>query len=151
MPATVRLKDIVDALQMQFDEMSSYVDTLTGKVHTVTLDEIRAAEEDEEEPDPDDEEFGIPWRICFVDKTMLKLPDKREVDEWSIMEEFSESVKNARIRDELLNAIHGTGAFRYFRDTVKRHRIEQEWYAFRDDALRQIAIDWCEDHDVPYT
>ncbi|HEY1495549.1 MAG TPA: UPF0158 family protein [Candidatus Solibacter sp.] len=151
MPATVRLKDIVDALQMQFDEMSSYVDTLTGKVHTVTLDEIRAAEEDEEEPDPDDEEFAIPWRICFVDKTMLKLPDKREVDEWSIMEEFSESVKNARIRDELLNAIRGAGAFRYFKDTVKRHRIEQEWYAFRDAALRQIAIDWCEENGLAYT
>ena len=97
MPATVRLKDIVDALQMQFDEMSSYVDILTGKVHTVTRDEISACEYEDDEPDPDDEEFAIPWRVFTLDKTMLKLPDKREVDEWSIMEEFSESVKNARM------------------------------------------------------
>uniref|UniRef100_Q021F0 Uncharacterized protein n=1 Tax=Solibacter usitatus (strain Ellin6076) TaxID=234267 RepID=Q021F0_SOLUE len=150
MAAPVRLKDIVDALQIQVDELSSYVDTVTGKVHTVTRDEIRAAEEEEEEPDLDDEEFAIPWRVFTMDKTLVELPDKREVNEWSIMEEFSESVKSSRIRGELLNAIQGAGAFRYFRDTIKRHRMEQDWYAFRDDALRQIAIDWCEENDIPY-
>ena len=150
MPATIRLKDIVDGLEMQFDEMSSYVDTLTGKVHAVTRDEIREAEEEDEEPDPADEEFSIPWRIYNMDKTIVRLPDKHEIHEWSIMQEFSQSVENSRIREELLNAIHGAGAFRYFKDTVRRHHIEQDWYNFRDAALRQIAIDWCEEKQIPY-
>jgi hypothetical protein len=33
--ATVRLSDIVDALEMQFDESSSFVDRDTGQVETV--------------------------------------------------------------------------------------------------------------------
>lgn len=53
MPAAVRLNDIVDALEMQLDESSSFLDRDTGHVVTVTHDLLRAAEEsgDNEEPD----------------------------------------------------------------------------------------------------
>jgi len=36
MPVTVRLKDIVDALEMQFDDASSFLDLDTGRVETVS-------------------------------------------------------------------------------------------------------------------
>jgi hypothetical protein len=64
------------------------------------------------------------------------------------MEEFSEPVESGRIRNELLHAVHGAGAFRNFKDTLRRHRIEKAWFAFRAEALREIAIDWCEENDV---
>ncbi|MGA2431716.1 MAG: UPF0158 family protein [Candidatus Acidiferrum sp.] len=67
------------------------------------------------------------------------------------MREFAESVEPQRLSDELPNAIHGAGAFRYFKDTLRRYRREKEWYAFRDDALGQIAIDWCEENGIEYT
>ena len=79
-----------------------------------------------------------------------KLPTQSEVHEWSIKEEFSESVESARIRADLLDAISGKGAFRYFKDTIRRYGIEKDWYAFRTEALRQIAIDWCEEHQLKW-
>jgi hypothetical protein len=42
---------------------------------------------------------------------------------------------------ELQHAIHDTGAFRYFKDTLRRYRIEKNWYAFRTDALSEVAIE----------
>ena len=45
MPATVRLSDIVDALEMQFAESSTFLDRDTGKVETVSHDLLREAEE----------------------------------------------------------------------------------------------------------
>jgi len=53
MPVTVRLSDIVDALEMQFDESSSFLDRDTGQVQTVSHDLLSEAEEsgDDEEPD----------------------------------------------------------------------------------------------------
>jgi hypothetical protein len=53
MPATVRLSDIVDALEMQLGESSSFLDRGTGRVETVSRDLLCAAEEsgDDEEPD----------------------------------------------------------------------------------------------------
>ena len=52
---------------------------------------------------------------------------------------------------ELQDAIHGAGAFRCFKDTLRRYRPEKDWYAYRDEALRQIAIAWCEEHGIEYT
>ena len=151
MSATVRLKDIVDVLEMQFDEMPSFLDLDTGEVHTVSVDLIHEADasEDDEDTEDDDEEWKMAKRIAFLDR-VLKLPTKFDVHEWNIMEEFSESVRRERIREELLDAIHGPGAFRSFKSAIRRHNIEQDWYAFRAEALRQIAIDWCEEHDIPW-
>ncbi len=64
------------------------------------------------------------------------------------MDEFSQSVKSARIREELLDAVHGAGAFRMFKSTIRRHHIESAWYKFREQALKQIAIDWCKENGI---
>jgi hypothetical protein len=152
MPATVRLNDIVDALEMQFDESFSFLDLDTGQVKTVSRDLLREAEEcgDEEEPDLpawQEPEWEVAKRIVFTDR-FRKLPTKFDVHEWAIMEDFSLSVESDRIREDLLHAIHGAGAFRYFKDTLRRNRIESAWFAFRTEALRQIAIDWCEENHI---
>jgi Uncharacterised protein family (UPF0158) len=151
MPATVRLNDIVEALEMQFDEFSSFLDLDTGKVETVSRDLLREVEEsDDEEPDlstEEDTEWETAKQIVFEDR-FRKLPSKFDVHEWAIMEDFSLSVASNTIREDLLRAIHGAGAFRYFKDTVRRHRIESAWFAFRAEALRQIAIRWCEENQI---
>jgi hypothetical protein len=58
--------------------------------------------------------------------------------------------KSGCMREELLDAIHGVGAFRAFKSTIRRHHIEQAWFAFRTQGLRQIALDWCEEHDIAW-
>ena len=59
-------------------------------------------------------------------------------------------MESERIRDELLNAVHGAGAFRNFKYVVRQRRIEPAWFGFRTEALRQIATDWCEENDIPW-
>jgi len=152
MPVTVRLSDIVDALEMQFDESSSFLDRDTGQVQTVSHDLLSEAEEsgDDEEPDLpawQKQEWEIAKRIVSTDR-FQKLPTKFEVHEWAIMQDFSRSLESDRIREELLHAIHGAGAFRNFKDALRRHRIEPGWFAFRGEALRQIALNWCEENHI---
>ncbi|MGD0498450.1 MAG: UPF0158 family protein [Bryobacteraceae bacterium] len=152
MPATVRLNDVVDALEMQFDESDSFLDRETGQVKTVSHDLLREAEEsvDDEEPDLpawQKQEWEIAKRIVSTGQ-FQKLPTKYEVHEWAIMLDFSRSVESDRIREDLLHAIHGAGAFRSFKDGVRRHGIESAWLAFRTEALRQIALDWCEENQI---
>jgi len=155
MPAIVHLKDIVEALEMQFDEHSSFLDLDTGQVETVShelLQEVEEEPDNAEEPDhpeAEDEEWEIAKRIVFTDR-FAKLPTKFEVHEWSIMQDFSNSVESVGIRADLLHAIHGAGAFRMFKDTIRRHGIEPLWFEFRTEALRQIAIEWCEEHQIAW-
>ena len=66
------------------------------------------------------------------------------------MRRFADSVQGRRIADELQEAIHGSDAFRMFKSVVRRHRIEQQWYAFRDEALAEIARDWCQAHGISW-
>jgi hypothetical protein len=59
-------------------------------------------------------------------------------------------VESVRIREDLLHAIFDAGAFRHFKATVRRCGIEQDWFAFRDEALREIAREWCEEHQIKW-
>jgi hypothetical protein len=77
-------------------------------------------------------------------------PDRFEIDEWSIMDEFAQTQHSERVRQELLEAIHGVGAFRMFRSTIRRLGIEKSWYRFREEALAGIARDWLEAHELSY-
>ena len=49
-----------------------------------------------------------------------------------------------------MRAIHGRGAFRMFKDTLYRHKMEKSWFAYRTAALEQIARDWCEKHRLSW-
>ncbi|MDQ2898610.1 MAG: UPF0158 family protein, partial [Acidobacteriota bacterium] len=88
-------------------------------------------------------EWEIARQIAF-NRRFEKLPTKFDVHEWAIMQDFSHSVESVGIRDELLSEIHRAGAFRNFKNALRGHRIEAAWFAFRAEALRQIALDWCE-------
>jgi hypothetical protein len=153
--ADVLLSDIVDALGMQFDEMPSFLDLDTGQVETVSSELLREAEEtddpDDECPDDltDDDEWEIAKRIVSTDR-FVRLPSKFDIHQWQIMEDFTRTLAAGAVRGELEHAIHGAGAFRHFKSTLRRHRIEKNWFAFQSDALKQIAIDWCEEHQIKW-
>ncbi len=151
MSATVLLKDIVDALEMQFDEASSFLDLETGRIETVSSDLLSKADESAgKEPDLPDwqrQEWEVVKLIVSTDR-FQQLPTTFDVHEWLIMQNFSHSVASDSIRLDLLNAIHGAGAFRHFKEALRRHHIESAWFKFRAEALRQIALDWCDEHHI---
>jgi len=74
MPATVRLNDIVDGLEMQFDESSSFLDLDTGHVETVSHALLHEAEESgDKEPDlPTWQKHE--WENCQADRVNRPLP-----------------------------------------------------------------------------
>ncbi len=137
---------------MQFDESSSFLDLHTGQVETVSQDLLHQAEESDSDEAPDlpewqKREWEIASLIVSTDR-FRKLPSKLEVHLWAIMQDFSLSLESDRIREDLLHAIHGAGAFRNFKYTVRRHGTESAWFVFRTEALRQIALECCEANQI---
>jgi len=152
MAAPFHLGDIVDAMEMMLDKARSFGNRETGQVVTISLELISAAEEGEEEldlPKWQEAEWELAKRIVRED-AWLRLPGKYDVNEWEFMRGFADSVRSRRLQEELLDAIHGRGAFRMFKSTIHRHRIEKDWYAFRNEALREIAEEWCEENEVKW-
>ena len=81
----------------------------------------------------------------------LRFPTKYDIHEYSMMESFIESLPPSRAREDLAHAIRGRGAFRRFKNGIYYHRVEQQWYDYRDQAYRGIAIRWCRDEGIEYT
>lgn len=137
---------------MQFESAASFLDCETGQVETVTHELLSEAERGTEPsllPDWQKPEWETAKQIVSGDR-FVSLPSQFDIHEWSIMEDFTASVKSDRVRGELLDAIHGAGAFRNFKNVVRRHRIEKDWFAFRLEALKEIAIEWCEAHEIAW-
>ncbi len=134
------------------DEWASYLNPRTGEIVTVT-DEDRDLARDEELDDMDLPEWqreSLPKiREVLESDEFLPLPDKFEIHEWAIMERFSNGQPSAA-REQLRDAIHGAGAFRSFRNAIRRLGIEEQWFRFRQAALEHIAKEWLEAHGISY-
>jgi hypothetical protein len=151
--AQVKVQGLVEALDVQSEMYSCYLDRETGEICTVSEDAFRIAEDEEASrgtlPDWQWEEVELARRIAVGDR-YLALPTSWDVHEWEIMRQFSDAIAEDRVRGEFLAAIHGRGAFRQFKDLLSRHGMWEAWDAFRCQALREQVIAWCRQHGVAY-
>jgi hypothetical protein len=89
--------------------------------------------------------------VALESEDFLALPGKFEIHEYSIMERFCLGVEDSEARDALLQAIRGRGAFRFFKAVIHERGIAEAWYAFRQRALEEIAVEWLEANGVAYS
>jgi hypothetical protein len=152
MPLPVQLRAVVDELAAVDDEWRAYINGKTGELASFSLDLMRSIENEEDpskRPDWERDQRQDCERV-LNDPDFILLPSKFDIHEWSIMERFCRSFDDEAIGDRLLDAIHGRGAFRMFKNEVHRLGIQDDWYRYRDDALKKIAADFLEAHGIPY-
>ena len=65
-----------------------------------------------------------------------------------MMEDFVDELENKKMQLELYRTIQGRGAFRRFKDGVRRLGIEQQWYDYRDKKYVEFAIYWCKENGI---
>src|SRR6267143_2564915 len=153
MDAVVSLNDVVEAMDLPNEESTSYLNPKTGAIVTVTDEDRRLVEDqdvDEQELADWERETVAQVRAALESGDFLPMSDTFEIHEWAIMERFSNSQRSAARREELLDAIHGAGAFRSFRSAIRRLGIEDDWFRFRQSAFEEIAKDWLKAHDISF-
>lgn len=151
MPAVVSLQNVVDAMEVPNQGWESLLDPESGEIVTVTEEDRMALEDPEPDLLPKWQREQLPKiRETVESDRYLRLPDSFEIHDWSIMESFSRSVEDPSAGEDLLDAIHGSGAFRAFRRTIERLGLRDQWYSYRQTAYEQIARDWLEANHIPY-
>ena len=98
----------------------SYYETLADKI-----------EEDEEE-----RYYYLPSSYVFHDSELI--------------EEYIDEIKNENIQEELEDAFYGKGKYRRFKETLRKFRIENDYYNFREEYLKNMAIEWCQKNNIEY-
>lgn len=131
----IPLNKIVDELEMQNNSLYSFLNKETGEIVTVFTEVL---EDEEYDYEYDQEKYA-------------KLPDCYDINEYIIMEKFCYTLENDDMMNELLDAIRGRGAFSRFRNRIQRMGVEEDWYQYRFQTYRRIAISWCENKSIPYS
>ncbi|MDX1571597.1 MAG: UPF0158 family protein [Xanthomonadales bacterium] len=145
MGTQVSIKRMIAAMDLPCPTWESYLDPETGEIVTIT----------------DEHRTGLANRIgetqerdlvreALESDHFLMLPDQYEIHEWSIMQHFALTQRNADIRHELLGGLHGREPYRTFCDSVERWDLELAWADFRERALEEIARGWLRHHGIPY-
>lgn len=73
----------------------------------------------------------------------ISLPGQYEINEYKIINNFIETIKDSQIKNQLLIVIQGPGAFRRFKDSCINYGIINDWYKFKNNAYYELAKEWC--------
>jgi hypothetical protein len=123
------------AFEHNAPETHSYLDLDTGQV--VTIVDSR----------PEDDEKRLSIRRQAGRYVHLDPASSREQYRW--MERFVASVEDKALRDRLVLAIDGKGAFRRFKDVLLSYPVERDrWFSYRATLLHIYINNWLRTKDI---
>ena len=152
MPLPVSLRAVVDEMDVMDGEATAYINRVTGELMTVANDEMARLEDGDEIDDlPDWQQDRMKIVAAVFDSDdFLPLPSSFDIHEYEIMKRFCRTIEDDHLADELHHQLSGSGAFRRFKDAIHRHGIADDWYAYRQRAFEEIAVDWLEENGIPF-
>lgn len=131
----VTLSKIIDGLEMVDDIVDCYYNPEKDEVFLSNIGEYGDLTEDE---------------IDELFEESIILPTQYEINEYQIMVNFIETIYNLEIKSNLQRLIQGKGAFRRFKDYCFESNIIQDWYDYKEEKYKEIAIDWCRQNELEY-
>lgn len=131
----VKLSEVIDALDFTNDEIEYYYNPINGEIFMSNIGDYENLNEDEL-----DELF----------EKSIMLPTRYDINEYEMMEDFAETIEDTRLQNQLYISLNGSGAFRRFKDTCINFDIIDDWYKFRDEKYKEIAINWCKENNIKF-
>lgn len=134
----LKLSLVYDALEMVSQECNMFIDLTKNEI--VEVFDFMDEEEKEE----------IYFEIEENEENYLRLPNQYELNEYDRMVRFIYSLNNEEYVNKLLNAIHGKGAYRRFKDTIIYLGVRDLWFDFKKKDLIKVAKEILEENEIPY-
>ncbi len=132
-PVPVAWEALEDGFENNAPEVHSYLHLENGEVIRI-VDGIA---------DP-----GMHQRV-MGDTQYLRVEPVSSREQYRWMERFIATVDEGELRDKLVQAIDGKGAFRRFKDVLMTFPIDRErWFTFRTERLRACMETWLATHGI---
>ena len=153
----VKIQKIVDELEMRLMDMMVYYNKITGETLNVQDDDFRIVEDDDFENNIEDypewqrEHLKEVYDLLYNDvDNYITLPNNFEIKDSDIIEEFIETISNKNKKRQLKNCMWQKGMYRKFKDKLIDIGLENDYYKFYDEKLKEIAIEWCKENNLEY-
>jgi hypothetical protein len=127
------VREIAEALQMNFDESQSYLNLTTQEVGMWVSPALVG--DDCQWPNEGDE-------VIRIDT----LPSR---ESFQAMAEFADK-QPEKIADKLYQALNGSRPFARFKAAVDILDLLQDWYAFKDEFYKRMAEKWMHYYEVDF-
>ena len=131
----VSLEKIIDGLEMVDNIVDCYYNLEKDEIFLSNIGEFEELTEDE---------------IDELFEKSIILPTQYEINEYQMMVDFIDTIENLEIKNNLQKLIQGKGAFRRFKDYCFESNIIQDWYDFKEQKYKEIAIEWCRQNKLEY-
>ena len=134
-----RLELDFDALEVAVErnapDTDSYLDLTTGRVVTITSGDPEAVLNRQQ--------------VSENIRNFLRVEPASSREQYRWMERFVGAVQDQPLRERLLVAIDGKGAFRRFKDVLLAYPAERErWFSYRAELLHWHIHNWLGEHEV---
>jgi len=140
MTTSVNLSELIEEIEFQCDEIEKFYHKPTGGFARLGEEAICGEGNDEE----------LSRHIEESPKDYIALPTQYEIDDYSIMVDFIDSLNDEKAQAVLSSAIRGSGAFRRFKDTLHTLDLAEQWYRYQEQAHKKVAIEWCEENELSF-
>jgi len=135
----VRYDELRRAYEQGSHEARYFLDVQTGEIIPVFVDIV------ERGGNPDD----VKRIASGVNVRYFLIPHKPSQEGYAEMESFIEGVKEKHLREQLLEAIEGKGAFRRFRDVLAGYpAMEERWIELKNERAREEIEAWLRENDI---
>jgi hypothetical protein len=123
--------DLETAFERNAPDTESFLDLRTGEVVTVAQGAIDYAEQRA--------------KVQSGGDSFLRVEPAASREQYKWMERFVVGVTDEALRERLVIAIDGKGAFRRFKDVLLNYPTERErWFSYRSDLLHWHMQKWLE-------
>jgi hypothetical protein len=123
--------DLETAFERNSPDTESFLDTRTGEVVTVTEGAIDYAEQRS--------------KVTSAGDAFVRIEPAASREQYKWMERFVAGVTDEPLRERLVIAIDGKGAFRRFKDVLLNYPTERErWFSYRAELLHWAIHKWME-------
>lgn len=80
----------------------------------------------------------------------IKLPGEDEISELNMMINFCNSFNDFSIDDILNKNVDDIKKIQKIKKLIEEKNMLNDWYDFREQTEKQIAIDWCNKNNIEY-
>jgi len=123
--------DLETAFERNSPDTESFLDTRTGEVVTVTEGAIDYSEQR--------------GKVQAGGEAFVRIEPAASREQYKWMERFVAGVTDEPLRERLVIAIDGKGAFRRFKDVLLNYPTERErWFSYRSELLHWVMHKWME-------
>jgi hypothetical protein len=127
----INWSDLESAFERNAPDTESFLDTRTGEIETVTEGAIDYAEQRA--------------KVQAAAEAFVRIEPAASREQYKWMERFVVGVTDEALRERLVIAIDGKGAFRRFKDVLLNYPTERErWFSYRGGLLHWVIQKWLE-------